>query len=154
MFPAVFHLVAALQRSKRTFGLLFRSFGKDHESIQKEWNSFCTMKHPVYSKLIAGIGPMDGTLPSVPDRRIHSIHTLYRDAKGDMLILDEFTNGPVEQSWDAWAKKKPREASDTRNGREWIKTVLKALPWDLLGASCRRQHTPLAAQTQGVRLSL
>lgn len=28
-----------------------------------------------------GIGPLDGTVPGIPDRRIDAMHTLYRDAE-------------------------------------------------------------------------
>eukprot|EP00449_Zooxanthella_nutricula_P043047 CAMPEP_0198597156 /NCGR_PEP_ID=MMETSP1462-20131121/144086_1 /TAXON_ID=1333877 /ORGANISM="Brandtodinium nutriculum, Strain RCC3387" /LENGTH=129 /DNA_ID=CAMNT_0044328813 /DNA_START=14 /DNA_END=400 /DNA_ORIENTATION=+ len=126
MFPAVFHLIAALQRSKRTFGVLFRSFGSDHESIQKEWNAFCTMQHPLFSRLLQGIGPMDGSVPGVPDRRIHAMHTLYRDALGDILLINQNTNGPLEKTWDSWAKQQPRADGDTRNGREWISKAIKS----------------------------
>jgi hypothetical protein len=41
MFPSVFHFVANLQRQKRHFAILFRSFGADHEAIRMEWNAFC-----------------------------------------------------------------------------------------------------------------
>eukprot|EP00439_Symbiodinium_sp_Y106_P015535 s822_g2.t1 len=37
MFPAVFHLVATLQRAKRKFAILFRSFGADHQNIKQDW---------------------------------------------------------------------------------------------------------------------
>jgi len=124
MFPTLFHLVAALQRTTRPFAILFRSFGADHEKIQNEWNAFCELRHPVYSRLIEGIGPLDGSVPHIPDRRILGLHTLYRDEKGPILILDKFTNGPPEKSWDSWARAKPK--SDNRGGREYIKNVLKA----------------------------
>jgi len=87
MFPTLFHLVAALQRTTRPFAILFRSFGADHEKIQNEWNAFCELRHPVYSRLIEGIGPLDGSVPHIPDRRILGLHTLYRDEKGPILFL-------------------------------------------------------------------
>ncbi|CAE7298364.1 DRP4C, partial [Symbiodinium sp. CCMP2456] len=77
MFPALFHMVVKLQKERRPFAILFRSFGADHEKIQQEWNAFCELRHPIFSPLIEDIGPMDGSVPGVPDRRIHSIHTLY-----------------------------------------------------------------------------
>jgi hypothetical protein len=126
MFPTVFHFVAVLQRSKRTFGILFRSFGADHEKVQNEWNAFCEMRHPCYSHLLQGIGPLDGSIAGIPDRRIHGIHTLYRDSQGPVLILDTFTNGPQDDPWDAWAKRKPKAKTDTRAGREYIKRTLKS----------------------------
>jgi hypothetical protein len=126
MFPTLFHLVATLQRSGRTFGLLFRSFGADHEKIQTEWNAFCELKHPIFSRLIEDLGPMDGSSPNIPDRRIHGLHTLYRDSAGPCLILDTFTNGPKDATWDAWARGKPKPKVDTRNGRHFITNSLKA----------------------------
>lgn len=126
MFPTLFHLAAALQRAGRPFALLFRSFGADHVRVQQEWNAFCELRHPVFSHLIEDIGPMDGSVPSIPDRRLHGIHTLYRDAEGPMLILDTFTNGPQHASWDSWAKGAPKPAGDTRGGREFVKSELKA----------------------------
>jgi hypothetical protein len=127
MFPTVFSLVASLQRSKRVFAVLFRSFGGDHMKIRDEWNSFCEGTHPVYSHLLEGTGPLDGSNEdtSVPDRRIQGMHTLYRDKDGPILILDKITNGPTDASWDAWAKTKPKPDKDTRAGRDYIKKVLK-----------------------------
>eukprot|EP00435_Cladocopium_sp_Y103_P040130 s97_g10.t2 len=125
MFPAVFHLVAQLQRQRRPFGILFRSFGADHQKIQTEWNAFCELKHPIFSRLIEDLGPMDGSASGIPDRRIHSIHTLYRDAHGPMVMLDTFTNGPEDQPWDNWARTRPKPTNDSRNGKVWAKQVLK-----------------------------
>ncbi|CAK0846149.1 unnamed protein product, partial [Prorocentrum cordatum] len=51
-FPSLFHLVANLQRSRRSFAILFRSFGVDHEKVQAEWNAFCELRHPIFSRLI------------------------------------------------------------------------------------------------------
>mmetsp|Transcript_9816 Transcript_9816/g.17764 ORF Transcript_9816/g.17764 Transcript_9816/m.17764 type:complete len:453 (+) Transcript_9816:65-1423(+) len=125
MLPAIFILVADLVRRRQPFAVVFRSFGKDHEKIKAEWNAFCEMKHPVFSKLLSGIGPLDGTVPGIPDRRLSSFHTLYRDADGPVLALDTFTNGPEENSWDSWAKAKPRSEADTRNGRAFLREVLR-----------------------------
>lgn len=123
--PTLFYLVATLQRAGREFALLFRSFGNDHEKIKAEWNAFCELRHPIFSRLIEDMGPMDGT-GRLPDRRVHTIHTLYRDSQGPILILDTFTNGPKEKSWDSWAKAKPKPTVDTRGGREFIRQVLNA----------------------------
>lgn len=121
MFPALFHLVAALQKSGRHFALVFRSFGNDHESIKREWNAFCDLRHPLYSYLIVDVGPMNGTKPGVPDRRIHTLNTLYIDKTGPTLLLDTFTNGPASRPWDAWIKSKPKPAVDYRNGHEFMR---------------------------------
>lgn len=126
MFPTLFHLVANLQRGNRIFAVIFRSFGADHENIQMEWNAFCELRHPVFSRLIEDLGPMDGSIAGIPDRRIHGLHTLYRDAQGPVLILHTFTNGPPESTWDSWAKQRPKPKVDTRHGREFIDKTLKA----------------------------
>jgi len=125
MLPSMFNLVADLVRRKQPFSVVFRSFGKDHEKIKAEWNAFCEMRHPVFSKLLEGVGPLDGSVPGMPDRRLANFHTLYRDANGPVLALNTFTNGPEESSWDSWAKAKPRAESDTRNGRAFLRDVLK-----------------------------
>jgi len=125
MLPAVFVLTAELARSGRPFAVMFRSFGQDHEKIKEEWNGFCTMQHPLFSHLLDGIGPLDGTGLG-PDRRLHNIHTLYRDSDGPVLALSTFTNGPEEMPWDQWARTKPRPEVDTRNGRAYFRDVLKA----------------------------
>lgn len=122
IFPSLFRLVATLQRSGRPFSILFRSFGTDHQKIRAEWNAFCELKHPVFSHLLSGIGALDGSVPGVPDRRMESIHTMYRDAEGPVLVLDWVTNGPLECTWDAWAKQSPKATKDTRNGRIFIQS--------------------------------
>jgi hypothetical protein len=127
MFPALFHLVAHLLRTERRFAILFRSFGTDHDKIRQEWNAFCEARHPVFSHLLQGIGRIDGSQGSQPDRRIHGTHTLYRDADGPILMLDTFTNGPEEATWDAWARSKPPPKTDARNGRQFIKSALKSV---------------------------
>jgi len=130
IFPALFHLAAALQRAEWPFAILFRSFGADHDSIRQEWNAFCELKHPIFSNLIRDLGPMDGSVPGIPDRRLQRMHTLYRDVEGPVLVLDTVTNGPARATWDTWAKEKPRPQTDTRNGREFIKRELRAATVD------------------------
>lgn len=149
MFPSVFHLVAGLQQCQRTFGILFRSFGEDHMKIKQEWNAFCEMRHPVFSHLLKGVGPLDGSQPGVPDRRIHAIHTLYRDSQGPMLLIDTFTNGPEDAKWDDWAKTKPKPATDERNGREYIKKVLKAPSVEGMSALQKWMRSHLMNQKTG-----
>merc|ERR1719272_689668 len=92
LFPALFSLVAKLQRSKRPFAILFRSFGSDHKKVETEWNAFCEMRHPFFSRLLKDIGPLDGSVAGVPDRRCKTCHTFYRDAEGVLLALDSNTN--------------------------------------------------------------
>jgi len=127
MLPALFRLVATLQKKKHKFAIVFRSFGKDHEKIRKEWNAFCEMRHPLFKSFLKSIGPLDGSKPGVPDRRLYRIHTLYRDVDGPVLALDTFTNGPDHAPWDDWAKQKPRPATDTRGGRDFLQNQLKAM---------------------------
>jgi len=153
MLPALFTLVALLQRVGRSFGVLFRSFGEDHKKIETEWNAFCEMKHPVFSHLLEGIGPLDGSIAGLPDRRIQSIHTIYRDASGPLLILDSFTNGPAGvQSWDMWAKQKPKPEEDTRGGRAFVEAQLRADSVDGMQniAAWMRSHT-LAQKTAAIK---
>mmetsp|Transcript_12408 Transcript_12408/g.24118 ORF Transcript_12408/g.24118 Transcript_12408/m.24118 type:complete len:1201 (+) Transcript_12408:28-3630(+) len=153
MLPALFTLVALLQCVGREFGVLFRSFGEDHKKIEKEWNAFCEMKHPIFSHLLEGIGPLDGTVPGLPDRRIMQIHTMYRDASGPLLILDSFTNGPAGlQSWDMWAKQKPKAKEDSRGGRNFVRAELQADCVDGMKniAAWMRSHT-LAQRTAAIK---
>ncbi|CAK0822233.1 unnamed protein product, partial [Prorocentrum cordatum] len=86
-----------------------------------EWNSFCEMNHPLYNHLLEGVGPMDGTSPGVPDRRLgeDGTHTMYRDAEGPVLMLGAATNGNWEGEWDQWSRS--AAAEDTRNGRAFLK---------------------------------
>ena len=56
-----------LTKVRRAGGL---AHTQDHEKIKEEWNAFCEMRHPVFSKLLNGIGPLDGSVPGVPDRRL------------------------------------------------------------------------------------
>jgi len=153
MFPAVFTLVALLQRVGRKFGVLFRSFGEDHKKIEMEWNAFCEMKHPVFSHLLEGMGPLDGSVPGLPDRRIRQLHTLYRDSSGPLLILDSFTNGPPGlQSWDMWAKQKPKAKEDSRGGRSFIQAQLQSECVDGVAniAAWMRSHV-LAQKTAAIK---
>jgi hypothetical protein len=126
IFASFFTLVAKLQRARRRFAIIFRSFGSDHKKVETEWNAFCEMRHPIFSKLLEDIGPLDGSAPGVPDRRCNSFHTLYRDAEGLLIALDTFTNGPEELMWDAWAKQDPKPPVDDRDGRRYLREVLKA----------------------------
>jgi hypothetical protein len=43
-----------------------------------------------------------------------------------MLILDTFTNGPEDATWDNWAKAKPKPTEDTRQGRNFVHDVVQA----------------------------
>eukprot|EP00928_Gymnodinium_smaydae_P096156 TRINITY_DN8436_c0_g1_i4.p1 TRINITY_DN8436_c0_g1~~TRINITY_DN8436_c0_g1_i4.p1 ORF type:complete len:2283 (-),score=406.91 TRINITY_DN8436_c0_g1_i4:1423-8271(-) len=123
IFESLFNVVTKLQRTKRQFAVLFRSFGIDHGKIEKEWNAFCEGRHPVCKHLLDDIGPMDGSVPGVPDRRIKKTHTLYRDSQGPLLIIDVCTNGPTEGAWDKWARTRPRPTEDTREGRKFVQEM-------------------------------
>jgi hypothetical protein len=130
IFPALFTLVAKLQRSKRRFAILFRSFGSDHQKVEDEWNAFCEMRHPHFSKLLEDIGPLDGSVKGVPDRRCKSCHTVYRDAEGLLLALNNNTSGPESNRWDEWARQDPKPTADTRDGRRYISEQLGARTCD------------------------
>ncbi|CAK0894799.1 unnamed protein product [Prorocentrum cordatum] len=146
MFPSLFHMVANLQKSNRQFAIIFRSFGKDHEKIKTEWNVFCEGRHPIFKRLTDETGAMDGTVPGVPDRRIHSLHTLYRDQQGPVLMLDTFTNGPDAKSWDSWVKSSPPPKTDSRDGREYIRRELKCKTVDGISNVQKWMGKHLAAQ--------
>mmetsp|Transcript_30427 Transcript_30427/g.70058 ORF Transcript_30427/g.70058 Transcript_30427/m.70058 type:complete len:447 (+) Transcript_30427:71-1411(+) len=120
MLPGLFKLVASLVKRKIKFSLVFRSFGQDHDKIRNEWNAFCERRHPIFSHLLDGVGPLDGSVLGIPDKRLDRIHTVYRDEHGPVLALDTFTNGPKESTWDAWVKAKPKPLEDTRNGRAFF----------------------------------
>ncbi|CAJ1367428.1 unnamed protein product [Effrenium voratum] len=45
---AFFRLLVELKRSKRSFSLIFRSFGEDLELVARELNSFCQGNHPLF----------------------------------------------------------------------------------------------------------
>ena len=38
-----------LKKLKKEFAVVFRSFGKDHESIIREFNQFCQGEHPCFN---------------------------------------------------------------------------------------------------------
>lgn len=121
MLRSVFVLVAALQRLGRPFAILFRAFNAHHTKFEQEWNAFCEMRHPLYAHLLQGIGPMDGTTPGVPDRRLRGLHTLYRDDEGPCLAINCITDGPDDATWDSWASKTPKPEVDIRHGRQFFK---------------------------------
>jgi hypothetical protein len=123
IFPSFFKMVAQLQRERREFSIFFRSFGNDLDKIRQEWNAFLEGRHPLYKGFLDDVGPMDGTTPGVPDRRLgeNDLHTMYRDKDGPVLALHINTNGPHDGAWDSWGKSKNLE--DTRNGREYLKEI-------------------------------
>lgn len=63
-----FRLLVELKRSKRSFSLIFRSFGEDLELVAQELNSFCEGKHPLFPGF-----RMDGS-DGEPDYRFHITH--------------------------------------------------------------------------------
>eukprot|EP00913_Durusdinium_trenchii_P032795 g30700.t1 len=65
---AFFRLLVELKRSKRSFSLIFRSFGEDLELVAQELNSFCEGKHPLFPGF-----RMDGS-DGEPDYRFHITH--------------------------------------------------------------------------------
>lgn len=121
IFPSFFRKVAHMQQRGCKFSIFFRSFGSDLPRIRIEWNAFCEMRHPLYNHYLEGIGPMDGSVDGVPDRRLgeEDLHTMYRDKEGTLLALNVMTNGNWEGEWDQWARSE--NATDTRDGRNYFK---------------------------------
>jgi hypothetical protein len=78
------------------------------------------MNHPLYNDFLEGVGPMNGTVEGVPDRRLgdEDVNTMYRDSEGASLALKVMTNGNYEGEWDQWARTKSGE--DTREGRNYL----------------------------------
>lgn len=85
ILPSFFNLILHLEREKRSFSIILRTFGQDIHQIAKEFNGFCQGKHPMYPTTL-----LDGTKPGSIDRRIHLPHglgTFYRSNKETSLIV-------------------------------------------------------------------
>lgn len=65
---AFFRLLVELKRSKRSFSLIFRSFGEDLELVASELNNFCEGNHPLFPGF-----RMDGS-DGEPDYRFDITH--------------------------------------------------------------------------------
>lgn len=88
---AFFRLLVELKRSKRSFSLIFRSFGEDLELVASELNSFCEGKHPMFPGFC-----MDGS-DGEPDYRFHVTHP---ERYGNFHVEDEELHlvlGTIEQ---------------------------------------------------------
>ena len=49
IFRSLFRLLIELQKKKKLFALIFRTFGQDFDDVIKEFNSFCEGAHPLFS---------------------------------------------------------------------------------------------------------
>eukprot|EP00438_Fugacium_kawagutii_P017283 Skav213680 [mRNA] locus=scaffold491:352668:357763:- [translate_table: standard] len=88
---AFFRLLVELKRSKRSFSLIFRSFGEDLELVAKELNDFCEGNHPLFPGF-----RMDGS-DGEPDYRFDINHP---DRFGNFHIEQEELHlvlGTIEQ---------------------------------------------------------
>ena len=48
ILPSFFELILHLVQTKRTFSIIFRTFGDDIEKLKENFNHFCEGKHPLY----------------------------------------------------------------------------------------------------------
>ena len=100
IFPSLFQLLIELQKKRRLFTIIFRTFGKDYFDLSLEFNSFCEGKHPFYKDIY-----FDGTHNS-HDHRIKkeatgSFHRLLNDDVNNIyLVIGEYDhpelNSPEE----------------------------------------------------------
>eukprot|EP00466_Bigelowiella_natans_P015471 jgi/Bigna1/145814/aug1.104_g20522 len=65
ILPSFLNFIRKLKESKRSFSLVFRTFGKDLEEVAKEFNAFCCGVHPLHRGF-----KLDGS-DQQPDMRIH-----------------------------------------------------------------------------------
>ena len=56
ILPSFFELLLHLQRQRRHFTVVFRTFGSDLPDVIEELNAFCTGQHPLYPGVL-----MDGS---------------------------------------------------------------------------------------------
>ena len=90
IFPSLFNLMIELQKKRRLFTLIFRTFGKDYSDLFFEFNSFCEGKHPLYENSY-----FDGSHNSIDHRIIKettgSFHRLINDdVKNIYLVIGEY----------------------------------------------------------------
>ena len=90
IFPSLFNLMIELQKQKRQFTLIFRTFGQDFSDLYFEFNSFCEGKHPLYKNIY-----FDGTHNSLDYRIIKettgSFHRILNDDVNNIyLVIGEF----------------------------------------------------------------
>mmetsp|Transcript_22083 Transcript_22083/g.42145 ORF Transcript_22083/g.42145 Transcript_22083/m.42145 type:complete len:331 (+) Transcript_22083:375-1367(+) len=63
IIPAFFQLLIKLKAERRSFSVIFRTFGKEMEEVVLEFNSFCEGRHPMYPGVV-----FDGS-DGAPDMR-------------------------------------------------------------------------------------
>lgn len=74
--PAVFELIAELQRRRECYSVVFRTFGRDVQALAAEWNVFVSGKHARF--------PLDPPAPSLLLRLPEGSAALHRtDDAGD-----------------------------------------------------------------------
>lgn len=99
-FLSLFRTMIELQKQKRDFSILFRTFGNDSFSILSEFNAFCEGKHPLFS----GENPdypkhyFDGTHGSL-DYRINTqnIGRFFRQNEKNENIFLIFTSDIIDE---------------------------------------------------------
>eukprot|EP00051_Salpingoeca_urceolata_P009368 m.113951 g.113951 ORF g.113951 m.113951 type:complete len:361 (+) comp16274_c0_seq1:93-1175(+) len=92
ILPSFFALIRHLESCKRSYNIIFRSFGIDVPHVAKEWNLFCSGKHPVFPG-----APLDGSDGGV-DRRIvfpNGTGTFARHGDGVFLGMTSSQTGLV-----------------------------------------------------------
>eukprot|EP00854_Cymbomonas_tetramitiformis_P016780 gene16780-19935_t len=99
IIPAFFKLLLQLKKDRRSFSLVFRSFGKELEEVAHELNMFCEGRHPAYPEAC-----FDGT-DGQPDMRLsflapENFGAYYRVDEGTALVLGTLEPPAALQNWD------------------------------------------------------
>lgn len=88
LLPSFFEMVLELRRRRRSFTIVFRTFGTDLVAVSQEWNAFCEGRHPMYPAAPRFDGSDGGG-----DYRVNlaagsdTCGTFYRGADGDALAV-------------------------------------------------------------------
>ena len=90
IFPSLFNLMIELQKRRKKFIIIFRTFGQDFDDLSLEFNSFCEGKHPLYKNIY-----FDGSHNSFDHRIIKettgSFHRLINDDVNNIyLVIGEY----------------------------------------------------------------
>jgi len=96
LIPAFFELLLRLKRDKRSFTLVFRTFGEDLQSVVAELNLFCEGSHPLYpgKRMDGSDGETDYRIkPEDPD----TCGTFYRDDDTVALIMGSWQSPEREK---------------------------------------------------------
>jgi len=88
LLPSFLHAIHELKKAGRSFTIVFRTFGKDLEHVQKELNVFCEGRHPLFDDVDCVV--LDGS-DGHADYRMHlegpSCGTFFRDPERDEIAL-------------------------------------------------------------------